>query len=60
MPADFPTAIASELPIPPRRRAATELTAIERDWFDPVERARSEAGLSECIDKLEALLGART
>ena len=58
MPADFPTAIASEL----RFRgigAATELTAIERDWVDPVERARSHAGLSECIDKLEALLAAR-
>ena len=58
MPADFPTAIASEL----RFRAVdggTELTAIERDWRNPVERERSESGLAECLDKLEALLAAR-
>jgi uncharacterized protein YndB with AHSA1/START domain len=58
MPAGFPTSIASELVF---RSVAdgTELTAIERDWAVGEERERSEAGLSQCIDKLEALLAAR-
>ena len=58
MPEGFPTAIASEL-LFRSVDGGTELTAIERDWVDPVERGNSETGLAECIDKLEALLGAR-
>jgi uncharacterized protein YndB with AHSA1/START domain len=57
MRSDFPLAISSEL----RFRSVdggTELTAIERDWRDPEERERSEAGLAQCLDKLEALLAA--
>jgi hypothetical protein len=58
MPADFPTAIASELHFRPVAKG-TELTAIERDWAIGQERDRSESGLSQCLDKLEALLAAR-
>ena len=57
MPAGFPTSIASELQFRPVANG-TELTAIERDWAVGEERERSELGLSQCLDKLEALLAA--
>jgi uncharacterized protein YndB with AHSA1/START domain len=58
MPADFPTSIASELQFRATPNG-TELTAIEREWAVGQERDRSESGLSQCLDKLEALLAAR-
>ena len=58
MPPDFPKEIPSALAF---RRVGnkTELTATEYGWAVGQMREMSEAGLKECIDKLERLLAGR-
>jgi uncharacterized protein YndB with AHSA1/START domain len=55
MPADFPRAIRSSVQfesVP----GGTRLIASEFGWIEGIERSHSEAGLSQCLDKLEAVL----
>ena len=55
MPPDFPKEIPSALAFK-RVGDKTELTATEYGWTVGEMRNMSEAGLSECLDKLAAVL----
>jgi len=55
MPPDFPREIPSALAFK-RVGNKTELTAIEYGWTVGQMRDMSEAGLSQCLDKLAAML----
>jgi len=59
LPADFPKEIRSSLQFE-ETPTGTRLTATEFDWLVGTQRDMSEAGLTECIDKLEELLTRRT
>jgi len=56
MPADFPKEIASSLAFK-SVGGKTELTATEIGWTVGQMRDMSEAGLSDCLDKLAAVVG---
>jgi uncharacterized protein YndB with AHSA1/START domain len=58
MPADFPKEIPSALAFK-RVGAKTELTATEYGWSVGQMREMSEAGLSQCLDKLAEALARR-
>lgn len=58
MPADFPKEIPSALAFK-RIGQKTELTATEYGWSVGQMREMSEAGLSQCLDKLAAVLAGR-
>lgn len=58
MPADFPKEIPSALAFK-RVGEKTELTATEYGWAVGQMREMSEAGLSQCLDKLAAVLAKR-
>ena len=55
MPADFPLEVRSAIRLTDDA-GKTHLTAIEYDWAVGQQRDLSEAGLSECLDKLEDVL----
>jgi uncharacterized protein YndB with AHSA1/START domain len=55
MPADFPHEIRASLAFE-QVTEGTRLTAAEYDWPLGEQRSLSEAGLAQCIDKLEAIL----
>jgi len=58
MPADFPKEIPSALAFK-RVGDKTELTVIERDWTPGQMLEMSEAGMNQCLDKLEKALARR-
>lgn len=58
MPADFPKEIPSALAFK-RVGDKTELTVIERDWMPGQVLEMSEAGMNQCLDKLEKALARR-